>query len=278
MDEKQKPLNQSQIPEPQTTPQMQVVGSGGVTQQLPQKQSFFRLNSPSRNSISTLIGINFGVVLAALLLQWYINVYGTERSVLMALLLVPFMLLGFFAVVCANVIYIPLYLIKSKPTIGHAILATVTLLVSLGVVGFYAYLLTHPTHYATQSTVGSYSQTGKSQAARYDETTKDKALQLMNDCRVGEFVGYNGDISLVDKNGKDGIQRAEKSATGISAYMGGASYPTVMYASKTLTPELLPSARLAREKCAGQKELRVYVDNTLEVKASDGSWRTVTAP
>jgi hypothetical protein len=270
------------------TPKVFVNGSYAVPTQpasttLPQppKKKFFQVRTPSQAFMRNLVILNLVVVGGPLLIIAYLNYlskHGTSGTEFFGLLLFP-VIPVMLCILIANLIFIPIYLIKSKPTLGRAILPALILLATLSLVVGNVYSATHQ---PKQKSPAQAAQDSLPSMLRSGQAPKDvsleQATEMLDECKVSTFVGYNGDLTLVHKNSKGAIKQAEASSSGIYIATTAGSSSKLMYTSKALTPTLVPLARTAREKCASQLELRIYLDNTQEVKASDGSWQVAKDP
>lgn len=238
-----------------------------------EKKGFFTVKVPSSRFMNGLFIINLVVVGLPLLFMLYLGILakggasGTEFFALMLLPIVPFT----FLALIANLVYIPLFLLKAKPKAGYWLIGGLLLLLSIYTVGVNLYSLVHP-----RSTTSSVTTaTPRKPVAHYKMINTVTALNVLKGCQVEQLVGYNGDITLVDPNVRAGVEKAEASVTGLWGYVEADGTMTSLYMSKALTPQILPDARFAREKCVNIKELRIYIDNTLEMKYPDGVWRAV---
>lgn len=191
---------------------------------------------------------------------------GASGTELMALLLLPFFAL-LAALALVNLICLPIWLLRRKPEIKiWWILSLVLsmLLFALGAFTTYQYQVVAPKKIAQfDAELKAQNEQFEKEMEAIKTNTKEEALQLMGACKVQNFVGYNGDLSLVHANVREWVKSAEQTASGIRIYTNdkGLSY---IYTSKAMTQELLISARQAREKCMSQQELIVYIDDIAE--------------
>lgn len=131
--------NSAAIVTPGSFSSQQGVISEGLNH-LPTKRGFFEVRAPLRNFIKVLLILNAITVDIPLFYYAYNYSMGTESSALISVLLIPLMVIFAIPTLIANFIYIPIFLIKSKPSAGYALLSTVTLL--LPIIALTAYALT----------------------------------------------------------------------------------------------------------------------------------------
>lgn len=140
-------LNDNQTLQVQPTPNTTVITDTDLTQheavsdgfnQSSPKPGFFEIKAPTQNFINILLSLNLVTIVIPLLFYAYNYTNGTDDSVLAGVLLIPLTIFFTIPTIIANFIYIPLFLIKSKPTAGYALLAILTLLLPVCIfTGYY---------------------------------------------------------------------------------------------------------------------------------------------
>ncbi len=203
---------------------------------------------------------------------------GASGTEFMALLLIPVIWL-LTAVAIVNLIGLPIWLMthKSELKVGWILSFLLSLaLFAYGAFAFYQFKVAFPRK------IASFEAELKEQDKEFEEVledanyTKEEAVAFLQACKADYFIGYTNDISLVHENVRSSVARAERSETGID--INDIDHPTYVFTSKAMTGELLETARSARAACDGKKPLSIYVDDTSEVKYTDGTWRSVKQP
>lgn len=106
------------------------------------------------------------------------------------------------------------------------------------------------------------------------EKTKQDAINLLQNCKVDYFVGQSSDeIITKDQNTRDWLEAANKSATGIEILEN--TPKTYIFASKSLTSELLNDVKQYRQACYDKKKLFIIVDDYIETEYPKGIWTKV---
>lgn len=149
MDDKNSTLPDTQAPQAQSTSDVPLSASmnssnqdtaiSGFTQAQP-KTGFLDVKAPTRKFMNILFCLNLVSIVLPLLFYAHNFTNGTDGSVLLSILLIPLSIFLIVPTLIADLIYIPVFLIKSKPSAGYAIVATLTLLLPICLLLGYAIL------------------------------------------------------------------------------------------------------------------------------------------
>ena len=216
----------------------------------------------------------------------YASIAGKTGSefIYMFLVITLFPFMTIFALI--NVIGFPIFLFKNKYKGKALLLPILSILLSIlilvpsiyqivGLVIGLNKIANIGKEIKSTTTSSSTTQTTK----KTDLTTaagksKQDALNLMQSCKVDYFVGQGTDeIIAKDQNTRVWLQAANKSSTGIQILEN--TPKTYIFASKSLTTELLNDAKKYRQACYEKRKLYLILDDYIETEYPMGVWTKV---
>jgi len=220
-----------------------------------------------------------GVALFFLVMSSVVGKTGGEFvALLLFITLVP--AVGLIAFI--NLIGLPIYMRKHKPSGKWLVFSILSLVISVilalyGAYSVYQMRVAVPKHInelSEQSRQKSEQRQQEFAAAKTrPDITKEEAISFMQNCKADYFVGYT-DINLVkEANTKSWLNKAEQSSTGIEILEG--SPKSYVFASKSMTAALQDTARQLRQSCYNTKKLYITTDEWIETEYPQGKWTRV---
>lgn len=240
-------------------------------------------NKPNWINFSNIFFIIIGSLQIISIVWSILGILSSYTSVEAQYNILTVLFLGFpFISVVAfiNIIGLPIFIIVKKIRGKGLILSILSFLISLISFSFIAYWFFGFTNAINQTKSLTYerqisqAQNRQSSLNIAAEKTKQDAINLMQNCKVDYFVGQSTDeIIAKDQNTKDWLQAAIKSSTGIEILENAPK--TYIFASKSLTSELLDNVKKYRQDCYDKKKLYVIIDDYIETEYPMGAWTRV---
>lgn len=244
--------------------------------------------TPYRKKVSSLY--KFIAILQILGLMIFLAIYASiagkagSEFIYMFLVLTLFPFLSIFAFI--NVIGFPIFLIKNKYRGKALLMPMLSILLSIlilvpsmyqiiGLVIGLNRLLNIGNEIKSTTASSSTTQTAKkSDITTVAGKSKQDAINLMQSCKVDYFVGQStNEIIAKDQNTKDWLQAAIKSSTGIEILEN--TPKTYIFASKSLTSELLDNVKKYRQACYEKRKLYLILDDYIETEYPMGVWTRI---